>query len=337
MSLQARKSPKVMILTQYVDIMLKYLVIQLDDTATSFCHYDITETKQKLISLDDLRNGVLFAMKENLNIQFVYPDYALPAEYGEIIESIDHVKIISSLCEDETLKKNSDVIVFSDWSGIDSYKWDKDIVYVLRTLKADLFDRYLFLKSILEKAGRINVIITDIDTFSEKDFDKYKQILSVLSDKIAESYLDGLSPQLNLLTDRMMLKAMNNCNAGDETITLAPDGKFYVCPAFYYEHSYSIGDLTTGVDIKNPQLYKLAYAPICRHCDAFHCKRCVWMNRKTTLEVNTPSHEQCVVAHLERNESCRLLDNIRKAGEFMPEITIPEIDYSDPFEKHNEW
>ena len=117
------------------------------------------------------------------------------------------------------------------------------------------------------------------------------------------------------------------CNI--ENILNATNGKFYVCPAFYYEdEADSIGDLEHGLDIKNKQLYKLDYAPICRHCDAYQCKRCIWLNRKTTLEVNTPSHEQCVVAHLERNARRELLQNIRKHGTFLPEQEkIKEIDY----------
>lgn len=55
-----------------------------------------------------------------------------------------------------------------------------------------------------------------------------------------------------------MLDRMNNCGAGDTTITLAPDGKFYICPAFYLENQedalgdlkHSIGDLDNGLDIK---------------------------------------------------------------------------------------
>ncbi len=317
--------------------MLKYLVIQLDDTATPFCHYSASKTERKPISLDDLRSGVLFAMKENLNIQFVYPDYTLPAEYAETIESIDHVKIISSHCEDAALKDAADIVVFNSWGDLADYGFSAEKAYVLRTAKAELFAKYEQLASILPKVGRLNVVITDVDTLKEEDFDTYKRVLKVLSDSIGKLYLDGQSPQLNLLTDRMMLKAMNNCNAGDETITLTPNGRFYVCPAFYYEQAYSVGTPAEGTDIKNPQLYKLSHAPICRHCDAYQCKRCVWLNRKTTLEVNTPSHEQCVAAHLERNESRRLLENIRKIGAFMPEISIPEIDYLDPFDKHNEW
>ena len=56
-----------------------------------------------------------------------------------------------------------------------------------------------------------------------------------------------------------------------------------------------------------------------------------------TYEVNTPSHEQCVVAHLERNASRKLLNSIRKHGSFLTEQEgIKEIDYIDPFEKRDE-
>lgn len=43
--------------------------------------------------LEVLREGIRFAMKENLTIQFVYPDYDLPQAYREAVESIDHSKI----------------------------------------------------------------------------------------------------------------------------------------------------------------------------------------------------------------------------------------------------
>ena len=73
--------------------MLKYLVIMLDDTATSFCHYDAGVAERHPIATDDLHAAIVFAMKQNLSIQFVYPGYRLPAAYDELVESIDHVKI----------------------------------------------------------------------------------------------------------------------------------------------------------------------------------------------------------------------------------------------------
>lgn len=327
--------------------MLQYLIIQLDDTSTSYCHYENTNTEHRLIGIDDLKAGIFFAMKENLMIQFVYPDYELPLEYKDAINIIDHSDIVSSSCEDSDLRDNADVIVFHDWTKLDVYNSKETSVCVLRTSKTDFFEKFSLLKSVLARVTRLNVVITDVETFTEQDFETYKNALHLLSDEIEKLYVEGKTPQLNLLTDRMLLDKMNNCNAGWENITLAPDGKFYVCPAFYLasdeeeyglgKAKFSIGDLQNGLDIKNPQLYKLEYAPLCRKCDAYQCKRCVWLNRKTTYEVNTPSHEQCVVAHLERNASRDLLDRIRKHGTFLPQQEIKEIDYLDPFDVRKEW
>ena len=149
--------------------MVKYLIIQLDKTSTSYCHYDNLNTEHRLISLSDLESGIFFGMKENLMIQFVYPDYELPNEYKETIDSIDHSDIVSSLCEDENLRKNADIIVFHDWTGLDYYAFDAEKAYVLRTSKADFFDRHLLLKDVLGKVGRLNVVFTDVDTFMDSD------------------------------------------------------------------------------------------------------------------------------------------------------------------------
>lgn len=307
--------------------MLQYLIILLDDTSTSFCHYEVPQRERKLIPLNVLRQGIRFAMMENLMIQFVYPDYELPDEYEEVIESIDHSKIKPSAGE-------ADVMVVSEPVS-ESVK----VPVVWRISKERLFEASEDIVSLLEKAPRLNIVITDAESFDDSDFEQYKTLLGELSEAVERMFLEGKTPQLNLLTDRMMLTEMNNCGSGDMSITLAPNGKFYVCPAFYYEDEEdSIGDLEHELDIKNKQLYKLEYAPICRHCDAWQCKRCIWLNRKTTLEVNTPSHEQCVIAHLERNASRDLMRNIRKHGTFLPgKEEIKEIDYLDPFAPKKDW
>lgn len=316
--------------------MLKYLVIQLCDTAPSFCHYSNPNTKKNLISLEDLKAGILFGMKENLNIQLVYPDDKLSKDYKEAIDTIDHIDIVSFGNKDEELLQNADIVVIDSWEDVNELL-KEDKTYILRTSKDDLFKNYNKLIALLPKVERINVVLTDIPEFKDDDFETYKQILSEISESLAKEYISGQSPQTNLLTDRMVLKEMNNCNAGDEVITLAPDGKFYVCPAFYLNNEDAQGDLKNGLKIKNPQLFKLSHAPICRKCDAFQCKRCIWLNELLTLEVNTPAREQCVTAHLERNESRGVLAKIRENGIFMPDIEIKEIDYLDPFEIVNQW
>lgn len=314
--------------------MIQYIVILLDDTSTSFCHYTNEKADRRLIPLQTLKDGICYAMKENLNIQFVYPNYKLPKEYLAAIDSIDHTDIYPAEMAD-----NADVVVFDSLIAAKDYVFKEEEAYLIRTDKVSLFNEYKIIGEILDKVTRLNIVITDIETFTEDDFMAYKSLLSNLAERVEQIYVSGKSPQLNLLTDRIMLEKMNNCGAGDTSVTLAPDGKFYVCPAFYLSaDGYTIGDLVNGLEIKNSQLYRLDHAPLCRRCDAWQCKRCIWMNRKTTLEVNTPSHEQCVVAHLERNASRKLLIDIRKYGKFMSgSEDIKEIDYLDPFDVKEEW
>ena len=326
--------------------MLQYFIILLDDTSTSFCHYTNKSQKRRLISLDDLRAGILWGMKENLTIQFVYPDYDIPQEYKDVIESIDHSKIVPINAGD------ADVIVINDWREVPNMTLGATKVYVLRICKTDLFEQRNLVKEIIRKAARLNLVITDFENISEYDFNTYKECLGEWSSDLTRIYACGEYPQFNLLTDRIMLDKMNNCGAGLSNITLAPNGKFYICPAFYYdgecsgkevslgevcEKGYSIGSLAEGLDIKNPQLYKLDYAPLCRICDAYQCKRCVWLNRKMTYEVNTPSREQCVLSHIERNASREFLMAVRQYNAYLSDKEVKEINYLDPFEVKKEW
>lgn len=313
--------------------MLTYLIILLDDTATSYCHYAVRKRKRRLISLDDLKAGILFSMKENLNVQFVYPGYELPQAYKYAIETVDHVNI-KPLGNDV----DADVVVLGGWDKASEAAVEGRNC-IIRTSRRELARNMGLLKGLIAKASRLNVVLTDVDRFTDDDMASYQSLLEDLAHYLASLYLRGMSPQLNLLTDRALLSKMNNCNAGGTNVTLAPNGKFYLCPAFYHDNErHSVGDLKSGPDIKNPQLLRLDHAPICRVCDAFQCKRCVWMNGRLTLDCNTPSHQQCVVAHLERNATCTMLEELKKAGvQIRNSQPIEPTKELDPFNTVNKW
>jgi len=349
---------------------LQYLVILLDDTSVAYCHADNPLTKRRLMPLDTLRQAIRFGMKQNLMIQYVYPDYDLPEEYNEVIESIDHVKI------------GRDVRVYN---GVPTHTEGKNIV--LRLTLKDFITRVYDIALLLPQVARLNICLTDIEHFTDAQAEEYKKALDTLAKVVAgqiikqanaiqadgkqadgkqahaiqhtdksqtsdtESPLsEGVGGVPNLF-DRLSLTEMHNCEAGVSNITIAPNGKFYLCPAFYYDEqtgvsnrmnhktkdaTRSVGDLENGLCIPNKQLLQLDHAPLCRICDAYHCHRCIWLNERLTWDANTPSHQQCVLAHIERNATRTLQQTLQEAGFHFP-TEIPQIAYLDPFDVKQEW
>ena len=313
---------------------LQYLVILLDDTSLAYCHAQNPLSERNLIPLDTLKDAVLFGMKQNLMIQYVYPNYDLPEEYLEVIESIDHVKI------------GKDIKVLERIPNIDEAC--KNLV--LRLRMQEFIDGRQEVANLLSKVDRLNVCYTDIDLFSDEKIEVYKDALSKFVDALVDLYESGKQPQINILADRLQVSEMHNCGAGISNITLAPNGKFYLCPAFYYDEKMgisnrmnhvthdatrSVGDLSIGIQIPNKHLLQLDHAPLCRICDAYQCNRCIWLNQKMTWDNNTPSHQQCVVAHIERNASMELSRKLKAKG-YQVKL-IEEITYLDPFDVKKEF
>lgn len=313
---------------------MQYLVILLDDTSVAYCHADNPLKERRLMPLDTLRKAIRFGMKQNLMIQYIYPDYDLPEEYNTLIESIDHVKI------------GRDVRVYN---GVPASVAGKNVV--LRLTIGEFIAGQYDIAALLPQVERLNICLTDIATFRDEQAEDYKKALETLNAVLANLYKKENPTQVNMLTDRLVLTEMHNCEAGTGNITVAPNGKFYLCPAFYYDEQMGIsnrmnhstkdasrseGDLDGGLQIPNKQLLELDHAPLCRKCDAYHCHRCIWLNDRLTMDANTPSHQQCVLAHLERNASRDLQQRLIADG-FRFEHDIPAITYLDPFDVREEW
>lgn len=314
-------------------LYLQYLVILLDDTSVAYCHADNPLKERNLMPIETLKKAILFGMKQNLMIQYVYPEYELPAEYDETIESIDNLKI------GRDVKVTNEVPTAVDCDNI-----------VLRIKIKDLIAKQYDIAALLPSVKRMNICLTDIETFKDEQIDEYTKALNTLGAVLTSLYKEQKHPQLNIITDRLTLKEMHNCEAGIGNITIAPNGKFYLCPAFYYDEKTgvsnkmnhktkdalrSVGDIENGLCIPNKQLLELDHAPLCRNCDAYHCNRCIWLNQKLTWDNNTPSHQQCVIAHLERNAARDISAKLSEAGYSLPEIK--EINYIDPFDVKEEW
>lgn len=185
-----------------------------------------------------------------------------------------------------------------------------------------------------KEQAKIHLKLIDLAEWKASHLSKYEATLAEIRE-IIETCVSatGYLKKINVITDRLFLQEMSNCGAGEQRVTLAPDGQFWVCANFFHAKLdfACVGNLDDGIDEDRLRLYELDYSPICRVCDAFHCKRCVFLNYIKTMEVNIPSQMQCLVAHAEREQS-RLLGAVLGQLQYKDKIVIIEKrNYSDPY------
>ena len=270
------------------------LIVLLASDSTSYCMVDNRPKDSFLLPIGILEKAIHQSMVRNWGLQFVYPDYPLPPEYMSLINSVSHKDIVP-----RSSMREGDCIVINHWTDIEQNTID-DSFYLLRTTFADFYEKSDCLDALLEKCQRLNVVFVDEFSYSEADEPLYYAALEKLARKTFQQWKQNHKVEVNLITDRLHLTEMCNCNAGWKSVTLAPNGKYYICPSFYYENeSQNCGDIDGGLEIMNPLLYSLSHAPLCSSCGAYHCQRCVYLNQKKTLEVNIPSYEQCAKSRIE--------------------------------------
>jgi len=315
--------------------VLKYLLVVLARDATSFCHYEAGGRRRggaDLIPLDRLEAAVLFALKNNLKVNFLYPGRRLGRAYDKLVESVDHVKIAPFAARSShpgaiLVVESSAVPGAADLAGLRGEN------FILRLRRADLPLLAAALKRLLPRAKRVNVVLADVAGCGEAEYAEYRRQLEKIMPEVLKLSARPDPPELNVLTDRPALGRMNNCEAGLAHLTVGPNGRLYLCPAFFYaDPRQSLGEIGGEIAIGNRRLLELKYAPICRICDAYQCRRCVFLNRALTLELNTPSAEQCRLAHVEREASRLYLGRLRESGAGEGLADIPEIAYQDPFD-----
>jgi CXXX repeat peptide maturase len=316
--------------------MLKYLLVVLSESSTSFCHYEgrpVRGLADDLIPLDKLENAVTFALKNNLKVNFLYPVRKLNRAYDNVIDRVDHVKIVPF----EVRGRYPQAILVIESAGFPATEELKKLRgenIILRLQRADLPKLSAFLSRLLPRVKRVNLFLTEMEGYGPGEFAEYRRQLEKVSGKLQARSGRKEPPELNVLTDRLVLGKMKNCDAGLVHLTVAPNGLLYLCPAFYYGRpEETLGEIRNEIAIGNRHLLELKFAPICRICDAYHCQRCVFLNKTLTLEVNTPSYQQCRLSHIEREASRLYLQKLKAAcGSAASFTDIPEISYEDPFD-----
>lgn len=303
--------------------VFKYLQFIVTDDATPHCTYRNDRKTSNIMSPEIFEKGMEFAERNSLTPMFIgNVERIMGNNYDRYLSIVDSKS--SQRGENSIFVYDNHTIIPEDSTGN----------CILLINKANIPEIYQAVVGLHKDNARINLILEEIEHWGKEDIAAYEEQLERLVVYTADVIRQKKPIEINVLTDILYMKTMCNCESGNGTYALAPNGRFYLCPAFYFNDPEDhIGTLENGIEIKNKQLLEIKNAPLCFQCDANHCRRCKFMNKKLTGEINTPSKIQCTISHIERNKSRELQILLEADGlNAFPNI-LPEIDYLDPLEK----
>lgn len=295
----------------------------------SICSYNCGKTVEEMyMSEEQIMKGLEYCRENFITPVFVhgrkFDNYNESKKYEQY--TITHIYAANGI-DDANLENDS--ILVCDNSFMEADKQDNIIFNISAEEIKGMAKKIIFL---MGKVNRININIQNISPMF--DFFTYEKELEEIANMI-NNYLvkEGVLKEINILTDIFFLKKHENCVAGTDLLTYAPNGKIYICPAEYFENSEkgSVGDLNTEIKIPNRHLYTKEYAPICRNCSAYQCENCFWINKKYTYEVSVSPSFQCKKAMIENKISYKLQKKIGRKIECYNQLD--NDGFKDPYLK----
>jgi CXXX repeat peptide maturase len=313
---------------------LQSVIIIPDDTAPSFCCYSTGNGKNEIMPVETLKKCIRFCEARHLPATVPYGRH-LSGEHLQVLNGFEHIRVISAEEMNRYELSETDIIA-ADFDGLSMFgRFAEGRKYnvVLRMNREDAGQIPMTVYQYHSLFNRLNVVFKDIPGAGEEALNRFRLDIQPLKDVMYRLFTENRLFEFNMVTDRWMLKEVKSCDAGIRHVTIAPDGRYYICPAFYYDgEKQAAGSPDEGLKIPNSHLLRMEYATLCRLCDCYQCRRCIYLNRKLTREWNTPSHQQCVLSHHERNLSGMLLQKLQNRGMLSGTDRIPPLYCLDPLD-----
>lgn len=264
----------------------KYLYFIISDNITSHCMYSSSPKSDTTISKDILLMGLEYAHRNSMIPVFLGdPGILLPDNEARklhiLITEPDKEYVPKSVVE-----KYIPVLDLSNYqiqtvANICIFKLKQNDILKLETVLLDLSKQY----------ARINIIKESLGEWSHEAVAAYQTILEKIH---SNQKLKHTS--INLFDDKALA---NDCCSGISDFALAPNGKLYICPGYYFNGYQPIGSLDSDMNIKELGVLKREKSPQCKTCLNTSCMRCSLDGMKKTKMMNLPSTVFCEIANIE--------------------------------------
>lgn len=298
---------------------LKYVNFITSNNITPHCGYTVSNDVNIRMHPSVLNKGLDFCSKNNL----------VPMFLGECDHNLDETKnVFFSLLSTKETKSQSNVLTIyeNDITNI----IDDSGASILLIKRNNINNFYKLCKELAEKKSRVNVFIQDLEIWNDENFIAYEEQVSKIGQLMIKSIDEGRSLNINIVSDFLENSSLKECGAGITTVSLAPNGKFYLCPAFYFDNPENfIGTLDDGINEINNKFLMRSQSPVCSLCKISNCNRCIFLNKKLTHELHIPPRKYCRVNTINSGVAAKVKEHMIHIGL----INTQSKEYSqDPFD-----
>ena len=312
----------------------KYMYILLTNQAESFCHYNTKHTDVSIsMPVETIEKALRYCDEHCITPIFL----GAPTDstyFGIYVNSINKTKkdctlsIISIDCDD----------LLSESKAIPKF-YEKQVILTISPYNITKLP--LITKTLINNYSSldISIKIKFMETMTKDNIMAYDLVLSNIRSQIVEGWKNKNYVNINVITHLPQAIAPHKCISGDKAFTLAPNGKFYMCPAFYYDDpENNIGDIDSGIDMSYRALCSEKRATNCKKCENYQCDSCIYLNKKITGELGVPGTIQCLLSTIERKHSVLFLNEINNLKLDLPfelnyEVLKLNTDLIDPLTK----
>lgn len=272
----------------------KYMYFILSNDIAPHCMYTPTGDMSKRMSQSTFELGMKYVYENHfIPVYLGNPEpYLSEREKNKFFIRIDDVASL------EREHSNIDIAVVVPVYNRSNYHvktayGDACIISIKKSELESLADMTRELSSIYR---RVNILKADVAGWDEIAVAKYAEEV-----KRIKSAVDcgEVTSSINIFSHPGDSATIDRCGAGTTEITFAPDGDFYICPAYYFKGATSIGAPEKGIHIPDAEIYSISKAPACSNCGLANCPRCVGVNESLSLSPNIPAEIICMLSKIE--------------------------------------
>lgn len=300
-------SPMRLYYLQNTSYQHKFLYIILNNHIPSFCNYENTRAEEELEFIDDTKLEEILSFCDANNYSPIFLGNA-PSKYKQ------YGYTITDDCMDNCQSYSTSVIVTHDTiENINNISSNNIVLNVDRTSLPFLHSDFLYVSHHNSHIKNITFAFSDLIKWSKADLDLYKENLEKISNIIYEIWMQGRRLETNVITHIFHNTYHKICTAGTYSLAIAPNMKFYICPAFYFDNkspTCNIGSLESGIHNPYFDFCKIEKSKLCSFCDANHCTKCAFISKTRTNEFCVPPEILCLKSNIEREISKKLYDLI---------------------------